>query len=437
MIQPRPHQERALSLLRQSYQTGHRAPCLIMPCAAGKTTVAAMVVERGLQRGTRSLFVADRETLIEQTVATFNRAGVTDIRVIQADRDDGNPTAPVTVASAQTLRMPGWLDRLPAADLIIWDECHGVAAATYRDVLARHPATRLLGLTATPVRGDNKPLDMFDDLVVGATIRELTDLGFLARCRVMRPPEGAVDSNEIAIDPVTAYQRYANGQRAGVFCLTRKQAAEYVDAFTAAGISAAVVTAGTKDRRGILARFSAGQFRVLISVGCLVQGWDDPGCAVAILARDPNLGLWIQICGRVLRPHPDKREGLIVDLCGAFWEHGMPDADRTYSLTGKAISTIARDSFGQCKECGSMFIAGPRACPHCGAVLPVRAMPSPRVVGVELQDSGSPKPPPKLMRPKPIMSKHPGRCSRCGQAFPSGTPIRWAKDRPVTHEVCP
>lgn len=437
MIQPRPYQERAIQLTRHSYATGHKSPCLIMPCGAGKTITAAYIILAAIQKQTRCLFIADRETLIDQTVDKLGLVGITDVRIIQADRDEGNPDAMVIVASAQTLRMPGWIDRLPPADLIIWDECHGVLAATYRDVLARYPTARLLGLTATPCRGDNKPLEVFDDLVIGVTIRELIELDMLAKCRVLRPPEGAVDSNEIAIAPVTAYQRYANGQRAGVFCLTRKQATEYADSFEAAGIPAAVVTAKTRNRSDVLARFAAGEYRVLVSVGCLTQGWDDRGAAVAILARKPaHIGLWIQICGRVLRPHPDKHEGLIVDLCGAYWEWGPPDADHEYSLTGKAISSIARDSFGQCKGCGSMFLAGPRACPHCGAELPVRPMATPRVVGVELQDSTPVRPRSEYV--VTIASKRAGRCYSCNGSFARGDMIRWATvAKRAHHRRCP
>lgn len=780
MIQPRAYQERAIAATRRSFATGHRAPCLVMPCGAGKTIVAALIIASGIAKGTRCVFIADRETLIDQTVGKLHLAGVNDVRVIQADRDDGPPDSLVTVASAQTLRMPGWLDRLPPADLIIWDECfpagtlvdgqpieelrtgdsvmsynhstrqtelrrvvrtfvsrpstlvtifldnggtitctaghpmfvgtgytpaidlspgdflygnqsedmrcvqsdirstvlelqddsnmfgelqesptrcsaeipkdilhgmrsgnsahrnhenlrhgsrqglllggvsgeaktpdqrqdaeryqpqareqahegaqpnaqrsnsrederfasddrpppegarwerdrtnahgatlarrasqwmgvrsvdsnaqpqrnwavdslqdrhskpaahggggdrrreslrvgsqraghqeagvarvarvvrveihkrrgadgfgvlcrkdlvynievegnhnyfvdgilvhncHGIVADTFRDVLQRYPGVRLLGLTATPTRGDNKPLEVFDDLVIGTTIRELTELQMLAPCHVLRPAPGAVGSNEIAIDPVTAYRRYAAGQRAGVFCLTRKQATEYAEAFNAAGIAAAVVTATTRDRRAILERFAAGEYRVLVSVGCLTQGWDDPGCAVAILARKPNhIGLWLQICGRVLRPHPDKREGLIVDLCGAFWDHGPPDRDDLeYSLTGKAIRGAARDSFAQCRTCGSMFLSGPRLCPHCGAELPVKPMPPPRVVGVDLQDAPVQRRTPWVSA---LAAKRDGRCRRCGQWFPRGTAIfytqgEWGSER---HQKCP
>ncbi len=434
----RPYQERAIEALRAAYAAGRRAPCLVLPCGGGKTIISAALIFFAIIRGTRCLFIADRSTLIVQTVAKLAMAGVTDVRVIQAQRDDGPRDALVTVASAQTLRTPGWQSRMPDADLVIWDECHGVVANTYAAVFARYPAARRLGLTATPCRGDNKPLDVFDELVVGATIRELTELGHLARCRVLPAPRGALQAGQIALDPVTAYQRHAGGARAAVFCSTVDQALRYTADFAAAGFAAEAVTAETPDRDDVLARFAAGAFRVLCSVGCLTQGWDDPGCGVAILVRKPDsLGPWIQMCGRVLRPHPDKQEGLILDLGGAFWKHGPPDAEVTYSLSGKAIRSVVKDSLTQCRTCGSGFLAGPRACPYCGAVAPVRPLKLPRATGIGLVDPGA-EPAPKPEYLVPMTSTRGGYCASCFGGIRVGDPILWAtQSRRARHRRCP
>lgn len=432
----RDYQLRAISSLRASYARGRRAPCLVMPCGAGKTVVSAEIIRSGAQLGTRSLFVADRCTLIDQTVAKLRDAGVTDLRVIQAERDEGNPTALATVASAQTLRTPGWQSRLPEADLVIWDECHAVAARSYDGVLQRYPRARLLGLSATPCRGDNKPLSVFDCLVVGATTRQLIDLGNLAPSRVLAPPS-ELEDGQIALDPVAAYRRHADGRRAAVFCVSVKQAQQYVGNFQSAGVSAEVVTAFTRDRADVLARFAAERFSVLCSVGTLTQGWDDPGCGVAIVARKPNhVGLWLQICGRVLRPHPSKQHGLIIDLGGAVWTHGTPDMDREYSLSGKAISSVTRDQIRHCAECGSISLSGPPRCPFCGAEFPIRSRPLPRSVDVgvtEVQGAA-----PRREYVVSMVSKRGGWCARCGRGIKSGEPIYWASlARKARHRQCP
>lgn len=430
----RDYQLRAVDELRDAYRRGRRSPLLVLPCGGGKTIVSANIMASGAGVGTHSLFVCDRSTLVDQTTAKVRLAGI-EPRVIQADRDEGPRDSLVTIASAQTIRMPGWQDRLPEASLVIWDECHGVVARTYQSVIDRYPRARLLGLSATPCRGDNRPLSVFDELVVGATIAELTALGHLAPPRVLAPPEGAVGSDQIALDPVTAYRRHADGRRAAVFCSTVEQANQYAADFDAAGISALTVTASTPERAAILAAFADDQFRVLCSVGCLTQGWDDPGCGVAIVARKPaHIGLWLQICGRVLRPYPGKTEGLILDLCGAFWDHGPPDAEHTYSLTGKAISSVLKDSLTQCRQCGSGFLSGPRTCPYCGAEMPVRQRPLPKALGVGL--TGAPA------RPKQefvvaMTSTRRGLCHACGEPIATGDDILWATvARRARHHDC-
>ena len=433
-MQLRPYQERAIAALRRSYQTGRRAPCLVLPTGGGKTIVAAAIIASGVRLGTRTLFVADRCTLIDQTVAKLAVAGISDPRVIQAERDSGPPDAHVTVASAQTLRTPGWQSRLPDADLVIWDECHGVAAKTYADMLGRYPGARLLGLTATPCRGDNKPLDMFDDLVVGATAHELIALGHLVPPHVLRPPTH-LKPGELAMDPVEAYRRFANARRTAVFCSSVDQAQEYGARFDSAGCPSVVVTAKSSDRAGAVRAFAEGAFRVLLSVGTLTQGWDDPGCGVAILARNPdNLALWIQICGRVLRPCPGKTEGLILDLCGAVYKHGNPDSDQEYSLTGRAIRSLERDSVRQCVECGSFSLVGPSHCQYCGAAFPVRARNLPRNANVGLVDDGAT---PRREYVVGIVSKYPGRCTDCNGPIRRGDEIWWATvAKKAKHKRC-
>lgn len=436
MLELRPYQIRAVADLRAAYARGRRAPCLVLPTGAGKTCVAAAIIQGALERGRRCLFLANRTELINQTVVKLAGAGITDVRVIQAQRDEGRVDAPVSVASVQTLTSERWTERLPSADLVIQDEVHHVVAVSFRRVIDAYPSARFLGLTATPCRADGRPLgDVCDEIVVGATVRELTELGHLARCSVLAPPDGAIDSGQIAVDPVAAYRQHGRGARAGVFCLTVKQATQYAEEFRSAGISADVITGATRNRATTLQRFAAGELRVLMSVGVLTEGWDDPGCAVAIIARKPaHVGLWLQICGRVLRPHPDKPEARIIDLCGAFWLHGPPDMEREYGLDGKAISSVARDTLRQCRNCGSGFLAGPQSCPYCAAELPIRPMPPLRVSGVGLSDVSAIKPKQEwIVR---MLSKREGFCGRCARWFPAGTPILWSKGKRPQHQRC-
>src|SRR6185312_11439346 len=103
----------------------------------------------------------------------------------------------------------------PPADVIIADEAHHFASASveWSALLAAYPGAHIIGPTATPERGDGCGLGtMFDGLVVGATVRELTDLGHLVPCEIMRPDK-YLQSGEIAQNPVDAYVQHAQGRR--------------------------------------------------------------------------------------------------------------------------------------------------------------------------------------------------------------------------------
>lgn len=368
----RPYQERAIAGLRASYARGRRSPCLVLPTGAGKTVVAASIIRSATERGRRVLFLAHREELIAQSVEKLESAGVTDVRVIQASRQLGRPSSPVCVASIPTLIK--WLDRLPPADLVVFDECHHTVAETWQTLAQAYPAAHVLGLTATPQRGDGKPLgDVFDDIVIGATVRELTDLGHLVPCRVWAPAR-AMEARQLAVSPLAAYQQHGAGQRAVVFTGTKDHADQIAAEFVDGGVSAEVVhgqlSKGERKRR--LDALASGALSVVVNVHVLTEGWDCPAVAVCILARKPvHVGTYLQMVGRVLRPAPGKQGATLLDLCGASLEHGPPELERAYTLDGEGISKGEREAIRQCPHCGGVFLAtGQAECPQCNVALP-------------------------------------------------------------------
>jgi superfamily II DNA or RNA helicase len=401
------------------------------------TVIAAHVIQAALQRGNRCLMVAPRRELIGQTVRKLTDAGVTDVRVIQAQRDEGDPDARVIVGSIQTLTQPRWLGQLPHADLVIADEAHHLASDQWSKLASSYPAARWLGLTATPERADGRPLgDIFDDLVVAASVQELTELGCLVPCHIYAPSE-ELASAELAEDAVDAYQRRTPGQLAVVFCATVAHARSVAAGF---GETAAVVTGQTPgaQRDDILARFQAGQLRQLCGVGVFTEGWDCPPAEVCILARKfGHAGLFLQCVGRVLRPWPGKSGATLIDLCGSVHRHKPPHVDREYSLTGRAISAIRKDSLSQCRECGSVFLSGPSVCPYCNAELPRRAATPPRVTGVGVTEFGV-TPAPKREYVVSMTSTRYGRCIRCAAPIRPGEDILWATvAKQARHRCCP
>lgn len=287
----RSYQERAISDLRAQYAAGKRAPCLVLPTGAGKTVIAASIIRSAVARKRRVLFLVHRTELQSQSVAKLENAGVTDLRIIKAGQDIGSREAPVTVASIPTLTR--W-ENLPAADLVVFDECHHVVAKTWARIATAYQRSHLLGMTATPQRADGKPLgDIFDSIVVGATVRELIELGHLVPCRVWAP-QTPPDSGEIAFDPAEAYRLHARGQRAVIFCVTVDHAEQVAAAMP---VPTRVVHGemSAKDRAAALRDFADGRVLALANVHVLTEGFDCPAATVCILTRKPeHAGTYLQ-----------------------------------------------------------------------------------------------------------------------------------------------
>lgn len=438
MLSLRPYQQEAVSALRKAYQRGRRAPLLVAPTGSGKTVIAAHVVESAHALGNRSLFVAPRRELIGQTVRKLSEAGIWDVRVIQASNDTGRPDAPVIVGSIQTLTLPRWLGNLPHADLVIADEAHHLASDQWRKLATAYPAARWLGLTATPERADGRPLgDIFDELIVAASVQQLTALGNLVPCRVFAPPH-QLEVAQVALDPVEAYGKHSAGELAVVFCMTVEHAKQTVADFTAAGIPSALITGKTAaaERADILSRWATGDIRVVANCGVLTEGFDLPALSTAILARRfGHAGLFLQCVGRVLRPSPGKHVATVIDLCGSVHEHGTPDLEREYSLDGKAISGVKREAIRQCPSCGAVFLSA-ASCPVCGVTLSARPAELPRSTGVGVVDIATLPRPEARSFTVSITAKYPGRCRLCEQRITPGDQIYWAKGQKPRHANC-
>jgi superfamily II DNA or RNA helicase len=351
---------------RRARLDGHtRGPRLVgvSPTGSGKTRIATEIVRRAVAKGKRVLCLAHRTELVAQAVKTIVDAGIVVGCIAASSAWAVVADAPVQVASIQTLLARGVY---PPADLVVWDECHhcSEAAEEWSSLLTHYPDAFVVGLTATPERGDGSGLaPLFEDLVLGPTVRELTELKHLVPCEVVRPGR-VLKAGEIAQDPVTAYLEHGEQRQAIAYVRSVEEAEGLAARFSAACVSAACIhaTSGADFRAKALEDYRAGRLRVLTNVYVLTEGTDLPMCKCIILARGcGTAGMFLQIVGRGLRPHGEQT-ALLLDLVGSSHLHGMPEDERGYSLEGRGIKPV---TVPMCPRCGSVR-GDDGGCASCG-----------------------------------------------------------------------
>jgi DNA repair protein RadD len=404
-MQLRSYQQRAIDDLRNAYRFGYRAPLLCLPTGGGKTCVFAAIAKQAADRGRRVLILVHRRELIKQASSKLQWIGVN--HGLIAAGIEPSP-ALVQVASVQTIaRRLSRIDWQP--DLIIIDEAHHATAGQWERTLQHWPAAYRLGVTATPCRLDGRGLrSAFDHLVLGPSVAQLIDAGFLSHSRIYAPPviadlsgirtragdyandqaAAAMDRPTVTGDAIAHYQRLAAGQQAIAFCCNVAHAESVCAAFQAAGIAAQLLLGNTVDRDEVVQQFGAGAIRVLVTVDVVSEGFDVPAASVAILLRPTkSLGLYLQQVGRVLRPAPGKQAALILDHVGNVTRHGFPDDHRDWTLDDgiKRNTGAAAPSVRTCPECYAAFKPQPQ-CPVCGAqCAPIRSSKIRQLAG-ELQE---------------------------------------------------
>lgn len=294
-----------------------------------------------------------------------------------------------------------------AGDVLVHNCHHLTVDSSWGRVVDAYPNAKLLPVTATPCRLDGKGLGVgvggfADDMVMGPTMRELIDGGFLSPYRIFAPPNAldltgvrtrmgdyakdqladAVDKPSITGNSVEHYLRLARGKRAVAFCVSVAHAQHVAHEFNSSGVKAEFLdgTIDSLERDRIIKRFESGETLILSSCDIVSEGFDLPSIEVAILLRPTqSLSLHIQQVGRALRTSPGKSEALIFDHVGAVMRHGLPDEDRAWTLEGvKKKKRKAEDDDEEdvkvkcCPDCFSIHEPQP-VCPNCGHVYEIKA----------------------------------------------------------------
>jgi len=405
----RPYQEDIINETRDALGRTNRV-LIQSATGSGKTALAVFMMQRAAEAGKTSVFAVHQNELLSQTSKALWEQRLQH-GLIASGKTKSKMSA--QVASVQT-----WvrrLDQYEAPDLIIIDECHRSSASTYQKILEAYPESKVVGLTATPQRTDNKGLDgTYGEMVKGPTVRQLIDAGYLCDYEIFAPPtsldlsnvkttmgdfdkaqlEHEVDKPTITGDAVATYRKYAEGRRTAVMCVSIRHAEHVMQSYKAAGIPAEMLEGKmtNKEREGVIDRLRSGKTLVVTSVNLLVEGLDVKSIScVQWLRPTQSLIVFLQGCGRGFRTEKGKDKLIILDQTGNYKRHGLPDDDREWTLEGRKKGKKRKEddeadvSIQQCKHCFHIFRPGVAVCPSCGKPVEVRQKAEIEVVDGELE----------------------------------------------------
>lgn len=355
-IKLRGYQRDAIDAVFKAWADGMQRPAVVLPTGAGKTVVFSALVKEFWERpetremNPRVMILAHRDELVDQAIAKL-RAVMPGVNVGKVKAESNEVDADVIVASVQTLagrsrrRIYDIYDtQCTRGDigLIITDECHHAAAASYKKIYDAFPDALQLGVTATMARGDRVGLgDVWDDVVYRRSILWMISKGYLTDVRTRRidleslnmagVKTGMGDWQAAALGDALmeaeadtaiarAYKEHAGGRQGIVFTPTVETAEAATTALSRSGTKAQLVHGDTQRdaRQRAYDQYRQGRIQVLVNCMVLTEGFDMPQAEVAVIARPTrSAALYTQMVGRVLRPYPGKTEALVLDLAGA------------------------------------------------------------------------------------------------------------------------
>ena len=332
----RPYQEAARQAIHTQWNSGVQRTLLVLPTGTGKTIVFAAVVEDAVRAGRRVLILAHRGELLDQAADKILRSTGLASAVEKAESSCLGSWYRVVVGSVQSLQRPQRLEQFPHDyfGTIVIDEAHHAITDGYRRVLDWFPEADVLGVTATPDRGDMRNLgEVFGSLAYEYKLTEAIRDGFLCRILAQTIPlqldistvgmsggDYAVGELGGALDPyldqiAAEMKKHCRDRKTVVFLPLIKTSQKFRDILNAHGFNAAEVNGQSADRAEVLADFEAGKYNVLCNSMLLTEGWDCPSVDCVVVLRPTKVrSLYSQMVGRGTRLSPGKKDLLLLDF---------------------------------------------------------------------------------------------------------------------------
>lgn len=335
-MQARPYQIEAIEAIEGEWAKGTNRTLLVLPTGCGKTIVFCKVAEDEVRSGGRVLILAHRGELLEQAADKLQQVTGLGTALEKAESSSLDSWYRVTVGSVQTLMRESRLARFEPNwfSAIIVDEAHHVLADSYQRILDHFPEAKVLGVTATPDRGDMRNLgSVFQSLAYEYTLPRAIKEGFLSPIKAQTIPlkldltgvgvqsgdfkAGDLDS---ALDPYLfqigeEMRRICADRKTVVFLPLVKTSQKFRDILNGMGFRAAEVNGNSEDRAQVLKDFDEGRYNVLCNSMLLTEGWDCPSVDCVVVLRPTKIrSLYAQMVGRGTRLYPGKTELLLLDF---------------------------------------------------------------------------------------------------------------------------
>lgn len=323
----RPYQQEAKDAIFHSWDEGIQKTLLVLPTGCGKTIVFAKVAEECVRQGDRVLILAHRGELLEQAADKIGRSTGLGCATEKAEETCLGSWFRITVGSVQSLMRESRLNKFDEDyfNTIIIDEAHHCISDSYQRVLNHFHDAKVLGVTATPDRGDMKNLgSVFENLSYEYTLPKAIKEGYLSPIKAVTIPlqvdltgvgiqsgDFKVGDLGTALDPyleqiAEEMKKYCADKKTVVFLPLVKTSQKFRDLLNAKGFRAAEVNGESKDRAEILEDFDKDKYNVLCNSMLLTEGWDCPSVDCIVVLRPTKVrSLYCQMVGRGTRLSPE------------------------------------------------------------------------------------------------------------------------------------
>jgi superfamily II DNA or RNA helicase len=335
-MESRPYQEEAKEAILIEWKKGNRKTLLVLPTGTGKTIVFCKLIEDRVRSGERVLVLAHRGELLDQAADKLSKSTGLGCATEKAEETCLGSWFRVVVGSVQTLMREKRLAAFPSDffDTIIVDEAHHCISDSYQKVLNYFSGAKVLGVTATPDRGDMRNLgSYFESLAYEYTLPKAIKEGYLSPIKAITIPlkldltgvgtqAGDFKAADLgtALDPYL-YQiademvKYCMDRKTVVFLPLIKTSQKFTEILAGKGFRAAEVNGESADRERLLKDFDAGKYNVLCNSMLLTEGWDCPSVDCIVVLRPTKIrSLYSQMVGRGTRLYPGKDHLLLLDF---------------------------------------------------------------------------------------------------------------------------